>query len=447
MRRYIRIMKSRIANWFPGLLCALFLSCQQAAQAEDYLELLNFRLIDGSGQAERHVRRLLVRDGVIVRIDSTGAEPIPGSSARWTRIGLDGAWMMPGLIDTHVHVARFPDARREAERILQRAVRGGITGVRDLGGDARALAEIERASGHGELIVPHMVFSALFGGPDIFKQGPTSQMAPGRPPGQAAWAHVVTEQSDLRQLVAEARGSGTTNIKVYGDLTPRLATRLIREATRQGMLSTAHATVFTARPGDLVEAGTGSLAHAPYLVWEAVDKVPDDYAMRTAGPWSTIAPDHPRLLRLYRRMAERGVTLDATLYVYKAMQSYPGVPKMDWAEPAFQWAAQATRLAREAGVRVTTGTDWFEPRDDFELPHTHEELALLVEASGFTPMQAIVSATRNGACALGRESTHGTIEVGKVADLLVLDADPLQDIHNTTRIRFTVRAGRIVDPS
>jgi imidazolonepropionase-like amidohydrolase len=439
-------MNLRTVNRIPSLLWMLFLACQQPARATDYLELLDFHLIDGSGQAERSVQRLLVRDGVIVRIDSAGEEPLPEPTARWTRIGLDGAWMMPGLIDTHVHVARFPDARREAERILQRAVRAGITGVRDLGGDARALAEIERASGRGELIAPHLVFSALFGGPDIFKQGPTSQMASGRPPGEAAWAHVVTAQSDLRQLVAEARGSGTTNIKVYGDLSPRLATQLIREATRQGMLGTAHATVFTARPSDLVEAGIGSLAHAPYLVWEAVDKVPHDYGMRTAGPWDTVAPDHPRLLKLYRRMAERGVTLDATLYVYKAMQSYPGVPKMDWTGPAFQWAAKATRLARKAGVRVTTGTDWFEPRDDFELPHTHEELALLVEASGFTPMQAIVAATRNGAFALGREKTRGTIEVGKVADLLVLDADPLADIHNTTRIRFTVRAGTIVDP-
>jgi imidazolonepropionase-like amidohydrolase len=146
-------------------------------------------------------------------------------------------------------------------------------------------------------------------------------------------------------------------------------------------------------------------------------------------------------------MAERGVTLDATLYVYKSMQSYPGVPKMDWVETASAWGTEATRFARAAGVRVTTGTDWFEPRDDFELPHTHEELALLVESAGFTPMQALIAGTRDGAFALGRESTHGSIEIGKVADLLVLDADPLQDIRNTTRIRFTVRRGRVVDPS
>jgi imidazolonepropionase-like amidohydrolase len=427
-------------------LCLGLLLFPLSACATEYLELVDFKLIDGTGSVERHVQRLLVRDGVIVRIDAEGVEPKPEATARWIRIGLDGAWLMPGLIDTHVHVARFQNAHEMAAKILQRAVRAGITGVRDMGGDARALAEIERADGNGEIIVPHMIFSAMWGGPDIFKQGPTAELASGRPPGEAPWAHVVTAQSDLRQLVAEAKGSGVTNAKVYGDLSPELAARLIREATRQGMQASAHATVFPARPGDLVESGVGSLAHAAYLVWEAVDEVPGDYRMRTSGPWKQIPADHPRLLALYRRMAERGVSLDATLYVYKAMQSYPGVPKMDWTETAFAWGAQATKFAHAAGVRVTTGTDWFEPIDDFGLPHTHEELALLVEAAGFTPMEAIVAGTRNGAIAMGRGKTHGTVEIGKVADLLVLDADPLADIHNTTRIRFTVRKGKIVAP-
>lgn len=428
------------------LLVLAWFAAPSLAAATDYLELVDFKLIDGTGKNTRHVDHLIARDGVIVQIDAEGEAPTPESTASWTRIGLDGAWLMPGLIDTHVHVARFPNAYEMASKILQRAVRGGITGVRDLGGDARTLAEIERASSNGELIVPNLVFSAMLGGPDIFKLGPMAEFARGYPPGEAPWSHVVTGQTDLRQLVAEARGSGTTNAKVYGDLTPKLATKLIREARRQGMLTTAHGTVFPAGPGDLVEAGIGTLAHAPYLVWEAVDKIPADYRKRTEGPWNDIPPDHPRLLALYRRMAARGVTLDATLYVYKAMNTYPGIPKMDWTETAFEWGAQATRLAREAGVRVTTGTDWFEPRDDFELPHTHEELVLLVEAAGFTPMQAIIAATQNGAIAMGRGESHGTVEVGKVADLLVLDADPLADIHNTTRIRFTVRKGQVVKP-
>lgn len=434
-----------VASFRPFVLFVLWL-CFVPAQATDYLELTDFRLIDGTGAPARPVKRLIARDGVIVAIDGQGQVPEPEADASWLRVGLNGAWVMPGLIDTHVHVARFPEARPQAEAILRRALQGGVTAVRDLGGDARALAEIERATGTGEFVGPEVVYSALFGGPDIFKDGPTNEMSSGRTPGSAPWARRVAAVTDVRQAVAEARGAGVANIKLYGDLDASLARRIIAEATRQGLMTTAHATVFPARPGDLVEAGVGSLAHAPYLVWEAVERVPADYRQRTAGPWTTIPPDHPRLRALYRRMAARGVSLDATLYVYQAMRNFSPEVKADWADTAFAWAAEATRLAHRAGVRVTTGTDWFEPRDG-ELPHTHEELALLVQVAGFTPMEAIVAGTRNGAAALGLADSHGTVQPGKVADLLVLDADPLADIRNTTRIRMTVACGRVVRPS
>jgi len=388
---------------------------------------------------------MVVRDGVIVAIDAQGQVPVAEPGARWTRIDLDGAWIMPGLIDTHVHVARFADTRTNAEKILRQAVRGGVTGVRDLAGDARALAELERSMGAGEFTGPHLEFSALFGGPGIFVHGPTAEMASGRPPGAAPWTRAIVADSDLRTAVAEAKGSGAGTIKVYGNLDAALATRLINEATRQGLHTTAHATVFPARPGDLVAAGVGTLTHSPYLVWEAVDKVPDDYGARIAGPWKTVPPDDPKLLALYKRMAERGTFLDATLYVYKAMKNFAPDMHVEWADAAFDWGAKATRLAHQAGVRVTTGTDWFEPREG-ELPHTHDELALLVEQAGFTPMAAIISGTRNGAIAMGIDRITGTVDVGKQADLLVLAADPLADIHNTTRIRMTVRAGTIVAP-
>jgi imidazolonepropionase-like amidohydrolase len=128
------------------------------------------------------------------------------------------------------------------------------------------------------------------------------------------------------------------------------------------------------------------------------------------------------------------------------MQNFSPQVEADWTDAAFAWATQAVRLAHQAGVRVTTGTDWFEPNEDLGLPHTHEELALLVEAAGFTPMEAIIAGTRDGAAALGMTQSIGTVQVGKQADLLVLDADPLQDIRNTTRIRMTVLGGKTVLP-
>ena len=431
-----------LSRFAPLLLLGLLSS---PAGATDYLELTDFHLIDGTGAPAREVKRLVARDGIIVAVDGEGSIPQPESGARWLRIDLDGAWVMPGLVDTHVHVARFPDTRVHAEGILRSAVRGGVTSVRDLAGDARALAELERATSAGQFNGPQLVYSAMFGGPDIYRDGPTSEAIPGRAAGSAAWSRIVVADTDLPLAVAEAKGTGATNLKLYGDMDAKLVRRVIAEARRQGVLTTAHATVFPAGPGALVDAGVGSLSHAPYLVWEGAPEIPSDYRMRTQGPWSSIPPDHPRLMALYRRMAERGVFLDATLYIYKAMRNYGPEVQADWADAAFSWAAKATRLAQQAGVRVTTGTDWFEPRDEGGLPHTHDELALLVESAGFTPMEAIVAATRNGAAALGL-SSRGTVAPGKVADLLVLDASPLDDIHNTTRIRMTVVRGKVVAP-
>jgi imidazolonepropionase-like amidohydrolase len=428
-------------------LLVLMWCCAGTASAAEYLELTGLQLIDGTGAPVRSVERLVARDGVIVALDTDGAVPAAEAGDRWLRIDLRGAWVMPGLIDTHVHVARFHDAHAQAERILRAAVQGGVTGVRDLAGDARALAEIERATSVGEWVGPELRHAALFGGPDIFREGPTAMMSEGRTPGTAPWALAITDVTDLRQAVAEARGTGAAHIKLYGDLDARQVRRIAAEAKRQGVATVAHATVFPAGPGDLVEAGVGTLSHAPYLVWEGVDDIPADYRMRTKGPWRSVAPDHPRLMALYRHMAEQGTFLDATLYVYRAMKHYSPQVQADWADEAFTWAAQATRLAHRAGVRVTTGTDWFEPGEDGGLPHTHEELALLVDEAGFTPMEAIVAATRNGAAAMGMEQQLGTVQTGRLADLLVLDADPLADIRNTTRIRFTVRRGVVVDPA
>lgn len=418
-----------------------------AVDAAEYLELTNLHLVDGTGAPARTVARLVARDGMIVAMDRAGSVPAPEPGDRWLRVDLAGAWVTPGLVDTHVHVAHFPDAHAQAQRILDAGVRGGVTAVRDMGGDARTLAELDRARRAGERAGPVVVASAMMGGPDVFAGDAGAQMATGHAPGEAAWARRVDAATDVRQVVAEAKGSGVGQLKLYGDLDPAPATALIAEAHRQHLLVAAHATVFPTGPGQLVEAGVDSLAHAPYLVWEGAEAIPDDYNQRIAGPWATVAPDHPKLLALYARMARRGVFLDATLYVYKAMNSYPGHPGAPWADAAFAWAAQATRLAHRAGVRVTTGTDWFDPGAEGGLPHTHEELALLVEAAGFTPMEALVAGTRNGAAALGMAATRGTVGVGMAADLLVLEASPLEDIRNTQRIRMTVAGGRIVEPA
>ncbi len=429
--------------WLVTLICLLLISGGDIRAAQ-WLVLSDLQLIDGTGKAAYPVAALVIQDGIIHAINPP--EPLdvaPTDSV--TRIDLNGAWVMPGLIDTHVHVARFPETLKQAERILKQAVRGGVTGVRDMGGDARTLAELTRALFNQEWAGPALAYAGIYGGPSLFDDQRIAGLAPGFAPGGAAWTRAITAQTDLKLAVAETKGAGATGIKLYGNLDAELATRVIHQAHQQNLKTWAHATVFPAGPGQLVDAGVNVLSHAAYLVWEAAEVIPADYQTRTDAPWDQIPPDHPRLIALFAKMARQGVYLDATLYVYQTLHQVVPPGQAEWAQAAAAWGARVTAVAHRMGVKITAGTDWFEPDGD-ELPHTHEELALLVEQAGLSPLQAIVAATRNGAGALGLAEVKGTLMTGHPADLLILTDNPLEDIRNTRKIRTVVRHGRLIEP-
>jgi imidazolonepropionase-like amidohydrolase len=127
----------------------------------------------------------------------------------------------------------------------------------------------------------------------------------------------------------------------------------------------------------------------------------------------------------------------------------PKVNPLSVGDGIFPWSYALKLLANLRGVLVDAGTDGAGfpygkkgPELD-QPPSVHQEMALLVEHCGFTPLQAIEAATEVGAAALGQSAKRGTVTPGKLADLVVLDADPSRDIHNTQRIAFVVKHGRI----
>jgi imidazolonepropionase-like amidohydrolase len=395
------------------------------------IALAHVTVIDGTGAPPRPDRTLLLRGGTIAaELPADSAELPAGAEV----LDLRGRWVIPGLIDTHVHLATDPSAGDRRELVVQRlrnALYGGVTTLRDMAGDGRALAELSRAALVGDIESPMVYYVALMAGPDFFTDERVLAVSRGVEPGEAPWARAVTGKTDWRQAVAEARGTGATAIKVYAAVSAPVLRPLVREAHRQGLRVWAHATLFPARPSEVVEAGVDVVSHASLLAWEGADQIPGFTERRRVEPPPV---DDPRIQRLIREMKRRGTVLDATLFV------------LGDAPPAIRrWSAEVTRAAWAAGVAVSAGTDSIGVDAPGTLPNLHEELRLLVQA-GIPPLDAITAGTRNGARAIGIEASRGTIAPGKAADLVVLSADPVADIGHTRDIVMVFRNGRRYEP-
>lgn len=412
------------------------------AAARDLL-MQNATLIDGTGAPARKIKNLLIRDDRIAGFDVS--PPPPNCEI----LDLKGAWIMPGLIDAHVHLSGFAGDREVMQEKLKRAVRGGVTGLRDMAGDARVLSDTVDALRYGDYTGPTLVYSGLVGGAAMFDDPRVLEASQGYEAGEAPWLRAWRPDGDAAAIMANIKKTGARAVKFYGNIDRQDALTLIPAAKKAGLMTWAHASTFPARPSDLVEAGADVLSHAAYFVWQDVAEMPADYNVRKNGPYAGHDPSGESYTALINAMTSKGVILDATLFVHYTQALVENQPLRDTTATAFTWAADFTRRAHQAGVRIAAGTDALFPSkkqdpDQDDPPNLHKELELLVNYAGFSPMQAIIAGTRNSAAAAGLLEDHGTIEAGKVADLIILNRDPLRDITVTTDIRLVIRAGKIV---
>lgn len=423
------------------LVCVLIALAAPASAAT--LLLTHATVIDGTGVPPMPDTTLVIEDGRIraIRPHDHSAPPKDAKVE-----DLHDRWVIPGLIDAHVHISDVEPDMAHYGDFLHALLLGGVTGIRDMGGNARQLGYLAQRTATDATPGPDIAYSALVGGPSFFaKDARVADAAPGVAPGTAPWMHAIDANTDLRQAIAEAKGTGASGVKIYANLSADLVAKIATEAHRQGLRVWTHATIFPAKPGDAVNAGADTVSHTPYLVWEAAPSVPDDYGARLHGDFTHIPPDAPALLVLFEAMKQHGTILDATLHVFVYVE---GVRPKEMSAGLVPWSFAATKLAHEHGVAVDAGTDstGFPDGDDGQpdihvMPLVHAEMALLVERCGFTPLEAIRAATQVGAAAMGQAGSRGTIAPGKSADLVVLTADPSVDIHNTTKIDFVVKHG------
>jgi imidazolonepropionase-like amidohydrolase len=354
-------------------------------------------------------------------------------------VDLSGRFLLPGLIDSHVHLATPPD-RPRALAVLRRDLYGGVTAVRDMADDLREIGWLARSARDSAIPAPDIFYAALVAGPSFFDDPRTKAAAKGAVAGKVPWMQSVAPGADIRAIVAAAKGTGATALKIYANLDGPTVAALAREAHRQGLKVWAHAMVFPATPAEVIAAGPDSVSHVCYLAYQAMERRPDSYQHRfPVDPALFAGGDNPAMARLYAAMRRRGVLLDATLYVYPAA----GRVERGRGKPPYCTLELASKLANQAwrsGVAISAGTDAEAPRESL-WPALIEEMERLGRA-GLPPLEVIRAATLTGARAAGQQRDMGSVAPGKLANLVVLSSDPTESLANLRSVVMTVKRGR-----
>jgi imidazolonepropionase-like amidohydrolase len=434
------------------LLAAPILNAQTNVAASETLVLSNATVIDGNGGRPKPNTTLVVANGRISDIYAAGRKKPPAAA---TVMDLSGQYVMPGLIDSHYHLNLGTRSKAEEDALHRFALLGGITTVRDMAGDGVALAELARAAADSNYQSPRVYFSALMAGKTWFIDQRIKIMMHVLPAGEAPWARAIEPNTDIVKVVAEAKATGATGIKLYADLPPDAVTQITREAHRQGLKVWSHATIFPSRPSAAVRAGVDVLSHNHLLVWELVKDIPavSDKATNRMIGWTDVSVDAPAMTALLRQMRKHRTVLDDTA-IWAKLRLVPAIEKSEVAKPEAErtpglagaierWTFGIIKRAHEFGIPLVAGTDFQEHPESQEFPNIHTELEILVTDCGLTPLEAITAATRNGAMVLGIQNSYGTIAKDKVADLVILSADPSRDIRNTTKIIGIIKGGKL----
>jgi imidazolonepropionase-like amidohydrolase len=413
-------------------------------------------VIDATGAPPQAHRTVIVRDGKIEEVGSSAAGM--GAKLSGTHVDGSGKFLIPGLWDMHVHMVFGDWFPRGKEVTLPLFIANGVTGVRDMGGELEVLQQWRKEIAAGTLIGPRMVIS----GPML--DGPQPRF-----PSSIA----IKTPEDGRRAVDDLKRRGADFIKLQS-LIPREAVFAIaEEARRQGISFVGHVPD-SVRAAEASNAGQKSFEHL-IGIFEGSSPLEDEFLKgpkteskflstydpaRAAALFALLAKNHtwqcPTLVW------ERGGNLiDQTNFARDVRARY--VPAY-WKDVTWKRFTEqimhdfntddlATRrrfvekelevvnAMHRAGVSFLAGTDT--PPGVYIFPgfSLHEELQRFV-AAGFTPMEALQTATLNPAKFLGMDDRLGTVEKGKFADLVLLDANPLDDIRNTQKIAAVVVNGR-----
>lgn len=439
-------------------------ACSPKSNIEVDTLITNVNIIDVvSGEVIDNQNIGLRNDSIIFIVDNSELFNVQADTIYDKR----GKYIIPGLWDMHVHFRGGVSLIEENKSLLPLYTAYGISGVRDAGGDLTAsVLSWRKAIRNGSLI-----------GPDIFTSGPKLD----GPNGTWAGSIPVVTEEDVIHALDTLEQIGSDYVKIYDSRISKEAyLGIIKEATKRGTTTSGHMP-FTVMLEDAVEAGIGSIEHLYYILKgcsseeAAVTQAVIDGEM---GFWSSFE----RLMATYdeaiakttiQRLKDNGTFVVPTLHIGSIltlmkdqthendeMLNYVGDGIIDTYSGRIRGALGASDATTDrnkrmrvmfrelvpklvdAGVLLLAGSDGG-ASNSYVYPgiSLHNELEEMVK-TGLTPVEALRTATINGAKFMKTDHYTGSIEVGKTANLLILNVNPLSDIRNTQNINMMISNGK-----
>jgi imidazolonepropionase-like amidohydrolase len=421
-------------------------------------------LIDGTGRPPAPDMVVLIEGDRIIARFRRGERAVPADASI---IDATGSFVLPGLIEGHGHVAVLASLANDGGQLLdsfmEQQITHGVTTIRDTGGPD--LAEPFQNLTVGQ---PHW--------PRFFGSGPNLDGLPGGPwPGM--WK--TDDPDEAREMVRREAAGGVAFIKVYAWMKPDVLRAVTDQAHALGLIVAGHVGHATTVE-QAVRYGLDALEHVrvgPELLspdqTAELAALPYRYHDECASfrPWRFIDVAAGVCQDLIGLLAERAVVLTPTLYLTQrllrpampAAAPSPAAPSTDvlragledeaiardytpedftWGEIEFARVLEFVGAAHRAGVPLVAGTD--APSADV-LPGAslHGELELLVRC-GLSPLEAITAATSEPARLLHQQHTLGTVENGKLADIILLSKDPTVDIRHSNSVHTVIKGGQLV---
>lgn len=429
---------------------------------EERLLIHNVRVVDGTGSEAREESAVLLEDGRVIAIGPMG---LVGAGDA-TRIDGGGRTLLPGFVMLHEHLfypdrtAFMPNYSVESLTMAPLYLAAGTTSLRTTG----------TMSASDDLQIKGLIEAGRLPGPDIHATAPYLN-------GVGGFAHQmkpIQTAEQARRFVRYWVSEGATSFKAYREVSREVLAAAIDEAHGLGATVTGH--ICSVTFAEAAALGIDNIEHGPIEASDfADDKVPDVCPnMRAVENFRLAHPDRAEARALIDTLVAADVAITSTLPVFAA-GVHSSIPTTDSLEilstrsqnfAKTQWLMMlgnpedpyvertrnrlATEMAFEkafveAGGHLVIGTDPTGWGGTVPPNSTHSALVLLVEA-GFSPLEAISLATQSGARFLGVDDEVGTIEIGKRANLILVDGKPDQTIEDVTGVHMVFKDGVAWDP-